>query len=243
MQFYSITDRGKLREKNEDCCIAKKTGDYTLLILADGMGGHKGGETASRCAIEAVLSFMESRLTKKLLPGQIMMLLSDAMEEANSEIYNLSVKNDSLGGMGTTAEVCVLNENAAYIAHIGDSRVYKVTGNGEITRLTKDHSLVEYMIDTGAITPEEAASHPQRNVIMRALGIAESAEADILSEKLQKGDRLLLCSDGLTNMLDEETIARVICTEESAESSAQKLVQLANDAGGADNITVIIAQL
>ncbi len=241
MQFYSITDRGKQRENNEDCCIARQVGEYTVLILADGMGGHKGGETASSKAVETVFSYLHKKLKKNLIAGQIMMMLSDALEKANNEIYTLSQKDENLGGMGTTAEVCIISKDTAYIAHIGDSRVYKVMPHGEIKRLTKDHSLVEYMVETGSITREEAELHPQKNVIMRALGVSPEINADIFHEKLDKGDRLLLCSDGLSNMIDEETIASVLKCALSPQEGAQKLVALANEAGGADNITVIIS--
>ena len=240
MQFYSITDRGRQRENNEDYCIAKNIGKYALLILADGMGGHQSGEIASQKAVETVYDFLRGKLDKKLIPGQIMLFLSDALEKANEEIFELSKKNKELLGMGTTLEVCIVYENTAYVAHIGDSRVYKFSRNGEIYRLTKDHSLVEYMIETGSITPEEAATHPQKNVITRALGITPETEADIFSEKLEKGERLLLCSDGLTNM-SEQTIRDVVLSSKEPKDGADKLLQLANDAGGADNITIIIA--
>lgn len=239
MQFYSITDCGKQRENNEDFCIAKTVGEYTVLILADGMGGHNGGETASRNAVETVFSFLESRLRENLLPGQIMLFLSDALEKANGEIFELSKENKLLSGMGTTAEVCIIINGTAYIAHIGDSRVYKISGKN-IKRLTKDHSLVEYMIEKGTITPQEASSHPQKNVITRALGIAPQADADIFFEKLGESDSLLLCSDGLSNMLDEETILSVMASPRCAEETAKALVHLANEAGGTDNITAIV---
>lgn len=243
MQFYSMTDRGRLRESNEDCCLAKQLGGYTLLILADGMGGHKGGAIASRKAIEAISEKLEKRLTEKMLPGQIMLLLSEVLEYANREILALSQSDSGLVGMGTTCDVCVISKSTAYIAHIGDSRVYKITKGGSIRRLTKDHSLVEYMVESGTITPEEAVHHPQKNVILRALGTANQIEVDISHEKIAAGDALLLCSDGLTNMLDEEIISQTVSKENSPEDSAKRLVQLANDAGGADNITVIIAKL
>lgn len=240
MQFYSITDCGKKRENNEDFCIAKKVGDYTVLILADGMGGHNGGETASRKATETIFSFMEENLKEKLLPGQIMLLLSDALEKANSEIFNLSRENTLLSGMGTTAEVCIITKGKAYIAHIGDSRVYKISDKSAIKKLTKDHSLVEYMIENGTLTPEEASFHPQKNVITRALGISAEIDADIFFEKLGKNDSLILCSDGLSNMVGEDTILNVMSSSASAEEIAKALVRLANDAGGSDNITAIV---
>ncbi|MBQ8808398.1 MAG: Stp1/IreP family PP2C-type Ser/Thr phosphatase [Clostridia bacterium] len=243
MQFYSLSDKGLIRSNNQDSCYADNIGKYTVLILADGMGGHKGGETASRCAVEVVSSTLCEKLTQNLLPGQIGMLLSDTLEKANTEIYNLSKSDEALSGMGTTLDACVIDKDNAYIAHIGDSRVYKVTPTGEIRRLTKDHSLVEYMVSTGAITPQQAVSHPQKNVITRALGISQDITADIFHEKLAAKDRLLLCSDGLTNMVDEDTIAKVLTGEKKLESCGKKLVKLANQAGGNDNITVVVAQV
>lgn len=242
MQFYSISDRGRLRQNNEDFCLAKQLGNYTLLILADGMGGHKGGETASRKAIEEISAVIEEKLTEKMLPGQIMMLLSEALESANEKILTLSKSDSSLVGMGTTCDVCLILKNTAYIAHIGDSRVYKISKSGALGRLTRDHSLVEYMLEKGTITPEEAVHHPQKNIILRALGASEQIDIDVSHEKISSGDVLLLCSDGLTNMLDEKTIAQTVSEEKSPEQIARELVQLANDAGGADNITVIIAK-
>lgn len=242
MQFFSISDRGKLRSNNEDCCMAKTIGNYTLLILADGMGGHNGGEIASRKAIEEISALIEERLTQRMLPGQIMLLLSEALESANGKIIELTQSDSSLTGMGTTCDVCLISKNTAYIAHIGDSRVYKISQNKLITRLTKDHSLVEYMLDAGTITPEEAVHHPQKNIILRALGTSQKIDVDISHEKISSGDVLLLCSDGLTNMLDEQTIAQTVSKEKEPDKIAGKLVQLANDAGGADNITVIIAK-
>lgn len=241
MQFYSLTDRGKLRESNEDCCLAKQTDSYTLLILADGMGGHRAGEVASSKTIEAVSSYIEEHLSKNLIPAQIFSILSQAVENANATVYDLSAKDSALLGMGTTLDVCIIIEDTAYIAHIGDGRVYKITAQKELSLLTKDHSLVSYMIETGAITPEEAMHHPQKNVITRALGTSLSAEADIFQVKMREGDRLLLCSDGLSNMLDDETILKVMCRG-SLDKCAQKLVDLANNAGGTDNITVVLSQ-
>lgn len=241
MQFYSLTDRGKLRPNNEDCCFAKQTDIFTLLILADGMGGHLAGEVASSRAIEIVSTFIEKHLTSSLIPAQIFSILSQAVENANETVYNLSLTDDTLSGMGTTLDVCVIIENTAYIAHIGDSRVYKISAQKEISLLTKDHSLVSYMIETGAITPEEALNHPQKNVITRALGTTSHSDADVFQLKLEKGDRLLLCSDGLSNMLDDETILKVT-SRGQIEKCAQKLVNLANNAGGTDNITVVLSQ-
>ena len=241
MQFFSISDTGKLRKNNQDFAIAKEVGSYTLLALADGMGGHSGGEVASSLAIEEISSVIESKLTDKMLPGQIMLLLSEALEKANNKIREVSENDHSLSGMGTTCDVCIATKNKLYAAHIGDSRVYKISKDGTIKKLTRDHSLVEFMIENGTITPEEAENHPQKNVILQALGISGDIEPDVFQEKISPCDVILLCSDGLTNMLDEETIARTAISGEKPSEIAKKLVGLANDAGGKDNITVVIA--
>lgn len=243
MQFYSVSDRGKQRFNNEDCCVAKQIGNYTVLILADGMGGHSGGEIASSKAIEAVLAVLQERLCRPLIPAQIFSILSSSLEGANESIYRLSQSDASLDGMGTTIDICVICDGSCYIAHIGDSRVYHITPDGNIKRLTKDHSLMEYMIEKGELTPEQAQHHPQKNVITRALGTSPQTEEDNVIVKLKEGDRLLLCSDGLTNMLDEKDICRVILESPDPETSAQELIRRANDAGGDDNITVIVAEI
>lgn len=242
MQFYSLTDRGMLREINEDYFLSEKAGDYTILILADGMGGHNGGETASKIAGEIIFDFLSRKLKKALLPGQIMLMLPEALEKANEHILALSKKNVELAGMGTTADVLVFKEDVAYIAHIGDGRIYSFTPEGEITLLTKDHSLVEYMIETGALTREQAAGHPQKNIITKALGISREVSADIFHMKVVPGSRFLMCSDGLTNMVDDATIGKTVSSCKSLQLGAQKLIELANDAGGNDNITVILAE-
>ncbi len=244
MQFYSLTDRGMLRENNEDNCYSGEIGGYTLLVVADGMGGHRGGETASRKAIETVVAGLEDALTPKMLPGQIMLLLSEVLENANREIIAISKEAPELVGMGTTCDICLIAKNTAYIAHIGDSRIYKLSSKkGSLTRLTKDHSLVEYMIETGTITEEEALNHPQKNIILRALGTSPETDADVSYEKLSPGDILLMCSDGLTNMLTEEDICKIISSDNTPEEKAKELVRRANETGGTDNITVVIAEM
>ncbi len=242
MQFFSLTDKGKLRANNEDYCDAKQIGGYTVLVLADGMGGANSGETASTKAIEIIFDNLNETFMKNLRLSDIPHTLSVISDKANESIYNLSLSEEAYHGMGTTLDICIAMQNNLYISHIGDSRVYKITPEGEITRLTKDHSLVEYMIDTGAITREEAANHPQKNVITRALGTAPYTEADIISRSVNKGDFILMCSDGLSNMLSEQQIAKTVLDSSSLKDGCTQLVKLANEAGGIDNITVILAQ-
>lgn len=243
MQFYSLSDRGMLREINEDYFISETLGDYTVLILTDGMGGHNGGETASKIAGEIIFDFLESRLEKALLPGQVMLMMEEALEKANEYILSLSKKKVKLAGMGTTADVLVFKKDVAYIAHVGDGRVYSLSEDGKLSLLTKDHSLVEYMIETGAITREQAAGHPQKNVITKALGISPDVNADVFHVKASEKSRFLMCSDGLTNMLSDEAIEKTLLQSESLEGGVKTLIKQANEAGGSDNITVILAEV
>lgn len=242
MQFTSLTDKGMIRPNNEDFCDARQVDKFTVLVLADGMGGASSGEVASSVTVKSIFKYLDENLMRNLSLADIPKTLCDVIRRTNDAVFELSRSNDKFEGMGTTLEICVISQNTAYIAHIGDSRVYKISKDGSIKKLTKDHSLVEYMIDAGTITREEAASHPQKNVITRALGTAPETEADIISVFLEDGDIILMCSDGLSNMLTEEELVSVSLSEDTLSARAQKLVQMANDAGGKDNITVILAQ-
>lgn len=242
MQFEARTDKGIERHSNEDFCDARQVGKFTILVLADGMGGANSGEVASSIAVKSIFNSLDENLMRNLSLADMPKTLSDMIKRTNSMIFELSRTNDKFEGMGTTLEICVVAQNTAYIAHIGDSRVYKITQDGSIKKLTKDHSLVEYMIDSGTITPEEAVNHPQRNVITRALGTTPETEADIISFTLSEGDIILMCSDGLSNMLSEKELVSAILSEQELSLRAEKLVQMANAAGGKDNITVILAQ-
>ena len=243
MQFYSLSDRGMLREINEDYFISENIDGYTVLILTDGMGGHNGGETASKIAGEIIFDFLRSKLKEAILPGQIMLMMGEALESANEYILSLSKKKASLAGMGTTADVLVFKKDKAYIAHVGDGRIYSSNQEGTLSLLTKDHSLVEYMVDQGAITREQAAGHPQKNVITKALGISPDVNADVFHVKASPKSRFLMCSDGLTNMLSDETIENTLSRSESLEDGVKTLINMANEAGGSDNITVILAEV
>ena len=242
MQFALLTDNGKARPNNEDFCRAQQFDKYTVLVLADGMGGANSGEIASTETADFIFRCLDENFMRNLEAADIPTVLSELVRRTNTEIYNLSRKDDRYEGMGTTLEICIISENTAYIAHIGDSRVYRITSSGDISRITKDHSLVEYMIDAGTISPEEAINHPQKNVITRALGTSPEVEADILSFSFSEGDIILLCSDGLSNMVSEGDIACAALSDGNLSERAEKLVQMANDAGGKDNITVILAQ-
>jgi len=236
MRYFSTSDRGMIREINEDSCFSGELNGYILFILADGMGGHKGGEKASKKAIETVIAVLSEKLTAKMIPGQIMLLLSEALECANREIISLAKTDSTLSGMGTTCDICLIVKNTAYIAHIGDSRVYKISKkSGDAKKLTKDHSLVEYMIETGAITREESINHPQKNVILRALGTSTEINADVLKSNticLNPEEDVILQED-YENLLKEiseklSTLEYKILTEFLKEQNYEEIAKNLN---------------
>ncbi len=241
MQFFCLSDCGKTRENNEDFATAEVFEESVILILADGMGGHKGGEVASGKAVKTALEYITSKYKSTHTPEKTLSVLKDAVKKANSDVYCASEKDADLHGMGTTIDICIINGVNAYIAHVGDGRVYKISKDGEITQITRDHSLVEYMVETGAITPEEAFNHPQKNIITRALGTNPSIDVDTYTAQIDKSDKLLLCSDGLSNMVEKSQIAKLIAGSENPKEAATRLVEEANKKGGTDNITVIVA--
>lgn len=199
--------------------------------------GYNGGEVASRLAIESAKSYIESNFNLIEHEKEAFLdLIKKAIEYANTVVYEKSKKEKDLEGMGTTLDICFIYNNKVYIGHVGDSRVYRIRGE-VIRKLTKDHSYVQQLVEDGKITREEANHHPKKNMLTKALGCTEYVEPDIRARNIEKQDVLLMCSDGLTNMVDEETIFKVV--KENAEKAPEKLVNLANDAGGYDNITVI----
>ena len=230
MRVFAGTDIGKAREKNQDFYyISHNLDEIKLCVLADGMGGYAGGEIASNLAVISVKIKLET--------DEIINLLKDATQYANMVVYEKTKQTTELEEMGTTLEVALLVEDKMYISHIGDSRVYKIKNN-KIKQLTKDHSYVEKLINDGSITKEEAKTHPQKHMLTKALGCTAYVEPDLLVEKLQKNDTILICSDGLTNMLNEEEIVKII--NNNPEQPNKELIAAANKAGGCDNITVII---
>ena len=226
------TDVGRVREGNEDSYLM----DEPLFGIADGMGGHAAGEVASSTAVEA-LSSGASRVNSED-PESLVVLL----KEANRAIFDKATKDDSLHGMGTTCTLVLIDGYKAHLAHVGDSRAYMLR-NGDLSRLSEDHTLVGRMVKEGQLTEEEAAKHPQRNMITRSLGIDSDVRVDLTSFDVRDGDRIMLCSDGLTAMVDEDTIKRVLQEKKSPQAAADELVDLANEAGGEDNITVVVLDL
>lgn len=240
MRFIAKTDCGKHRKINEDYVASQIIDDIAVLVLADGMGGHNGGEVASKTAVDTVLCYMKEHLRKKMLPVQIFECMRGAVENANAKLFELAAEDKALRGMGTTLEICVVNSKNAYIAHVGDSRVYKISDKDKITQITRDHSLVEEMASAGTISREEARNHPQRNIITRAVGTRPYVEPDTFVTSFSENEVMFLCSDGLSNMLTDDEIYSIIKSADNPETAAERLIESANCAGGIDNISVIV---
>lgn len=199
--------------------------------------GYNGGEIASRLATETTKNYIQDNFEKiEHDRDSILELIKDAIEYANTVVYEKSQKDQNLQGMGTTLDVCFIYNNKIYIGHVGDSRIYRIRGE-LIRKLTKDHSYVQKLVDDGKITRKEAINHPKKNMLLKALGCTKKAEPDIMARNFEKGDILLMCSDGLTNMVSEMQIFELV--KENAQIAPEKLIELANNAGGYDNITAI----
>ena len=200
--------------------------------------GYKGGEIASKLATESVKKYIESNFNSiNKEKEEILKLISSAVEYANMVVYEKSKETQELEGMGTTLEVCLIYNNKAYIGHVGDSRVYRIRKE-VIRKLTKDHSYVQQLVEDKKITREEAKNHPKKNMITKALGCTPYVEPDLRARNFEKDDIFILCSDGLSNMLDDRKIYEII--KEDLKNAAERLINEANQAGGYDNITVII---
>lgn len=239
MKFYAITDIGRKRELNEDYIYTsgQPIGALpNLFIVADGMGGHKAGDYASMHTVDRFVEVIRELGEEHGVQDAI----NEAVTAANAYIYQRSRENSNLSGMGTTLVLASCIGNEAIVANIGDSRLYLV--NDAMTQITRDHSLVEEMVTLGGIDREMARNHPDKNIITRAVGVKEKVAADFFEVDLTKGDKLLLCSDGLTNMLRDEEIYQIIQDNKELEQAAKALVDAANENGGRDNIAVVLVE-
>lgn len=239
MNTYSITDIGKRRSANQDYVYAsdQPVGNLpNLMIVADGMGGHNAGDLASRYTVESMLEYIKSASEKRPIP-----LISAAIHHANELVIEKARSDKKLEGMGTTVVAATVKDGYLYVANVGDSRLYLI--DQEIEQITRDHSLVEEMIRIGELQRKDARSHPDRNVITRAIGVRTPVRIDFFDVKLEEGDRILLCSDGLTTMVEDEEILRIVKKSSAPKEAAQHLVTEANKNGGKDNISVIVAEV
>ena len=239
LKVVALSDIGKVRQNNQDYySVPKNEEKLGIYILADGMGGYNGGEIASQLAVESVKSYIETNFNSAFTnKEEIMEFLRSAIQYANMVVYEKAKETQELQGMGTTLEVCFIYHNRVYIGHIGDSRIYRI--RKEVMRkLTTDHSYVENLVKEGKITKEEARVHPKKNMITKALGCAPFVEPDVMVKGFQKQDILVITSDGLTNKVSDSEIFDII--KQDVDSSCEKLINMANERGGNDNITVIV---
>ena len=226
-----------MRTDNQDAYFAGKiTDDSVFAVVCDGMGGANAGNVASELAVRHISEYVIRSYRDGMDMTDTEKTLKNAIVSANISLYDMAVNNAELTGMGTTAVAAFVKDGTAVIAHVGDSRIYLV--NGEIKQLTRDHSVVQSLIESGKITPEDAKVHPRKNVITRALGAEENVAVDSDCLNLSNGDTLLLCSDGLTNFLDDKDILKVFQNNDIS-AVAERLVEEANENGGGDNITVV----
>ena len=239
LRILAKSDIGKARDMNQDNFYAAKEEDeIKLFIVADGMGGYKGGEIASSVAVYSAQNYICNNF--KDTPKEradILKLIKNSIEYANLMVYERSRENEELRDMGTTIEVCLIYNNKAFIGHVGDSRIYRIRKN-IIRKLTTDHSYVQKLVKDGTITKEEADTHPKKNMLMKALGCNSLVEPDVMCKGFLKDDIILMCSDGLTNMLKDDQIYKILL--ENSENPAAALINAANREGGIDNITAII---
>ncbi len=240
MKAAAVTDPGQVRPANEDSVFADP--DAGLLIVADGMGGHAAGEVASGMAAETIAAFLRENLPAS---GTLVLdaprLLSEAVRRADAAVRERAAADPTLNGMGTTAVVAVCRDDDLALAHVGDSRAY-LLHEGRLRRVTEDHSLVARMVSAGTITPAEARKHHLRNVITRSLGFEGNAEAEVQILEWVRGDLLLLCTDGLTGMAEDDEIESILAGHgANVEAAARALIALANAHGGTDNVSAVVA--
>lgn len=236
LKTFSLTDVGKKRKENQDYIYTseKPVGNLpNLFLVADGMGGHKAGDYASRCAIETICDAVGKSVEKE--PEHI---LRKAIEMANERIFQKSLEDTEMEGMGTTIVAATCMGQYVQVANVGDSRLYVV--GDKIRQITQDHSWVEEMVRMGAMNKEDARTHAKKNIITRALGASQSIEADFFTIQVEAGEEILMCSDGLTNMLDDEEIRMIIKGQRDIVEKVEALVKEANNRGGTDNISVIL---
>ncbi len=226
------SDVGKVRHGNEDALLLRDS----VYAVADGMGGHLAGEVASATALEPIEE-LDGRIFQD--NAAAVTALRSAVVAANERVSQLARDNPNYRGMGTTLTAALVEGRRLHVAHVGDSRAYLLR-DGHFSQLTDDHTLVQHLVDEGQITREEAARHPQRSVVTRAIGVSEDVDVDSMSLELQPGDQLLLCSDGLTGVVEDEAIARTLMEVEDPDQAVGDLIDLANEAGGPDNITVLL---
>jgi len=232
LRVASHTDVGRVRQRNEDALFA----GTTVFAVADGLGGHRAGNIASSLAIESIA------VLEDLPPKEAAKRLTAAVKSGNRAVHDRARNDADVKGMGTTMTAVVVSDGVAHLAHVGDSRCYLIRGAG-ITRISRDHTLVARMVDEGKLTPEQAEQHPQRSVLTRALGADSDVDVEEVRVSLVGGDRLLLCSDGLTGVVSDDEIHAIVSDGADLDEIAQRLIDTANERGGPDNISVVVVDV
>ena len=239
IKSFSVTDIGRKRKLNQDFVYSsdEPVGNLpNVYIVADGMGGHQAGDYASKCTVETMVREIRGCFEKSPIR-----ILSKAIRIANDQVRKKAREDESLLGMGTTVVAATCLGKYLQVANVGDSRLYII--NDEVRQITRDHSLVEEMVRMGGIDREAARNHPEKNIITRAIGARDTIEIDFFHEELKSGDIVLMCSDGLTNMLEDEEIGRILRSQGTIEERAEELIEAANQNGGRDNIAVIVIDM
>lgn len=238
MKAYAITDIGQTRLINQDfvyCSQNPVGGLPNIFIVADGMGGHKAGDMASSFTVDTFIKLVEASDEKDQIT-----LIDETIKIVNERLIQKAKESEDYEGMGTTLVIATIIDNVLHVANVGDSRLY--VANDELQQITRDHSLVEEMVSLGEIERKDARTHEQKNIITRAIGGSESVLADFFSVDIKPGDKVLMCSDGLTNMIEDNEICQIIRNNHNIEDAAVELVKTANNNGGKDNISVIIIE-
>ncbi len=240
MTFSGKTDIGLVRDSNQDSFGCKKLSpDVGFAVLCDGMGGHKGGKVAGQLAAFAAMNYIEEYCSDFGIPENKEALLKEAVAKANGAVFSQSLKNEEYKGMGSTIVVLFVSGSTASVCNVGDSRLYLVR-DGKMTQITKDHSLVQELVDRGELSEEDAENHPLKNLITKAVGSPEKLDGDFLSFETEEDDVILMCSDGLSSYSDEEKISEIISVYGATDECCDKLISLANENGGNDNVTVVL---
>ncbi|MGN0567053.1 MAG: Stp1/IreP family PP2C-type Ser/Thr phosphatase [Acutalibacteraceae bacterium] len=238
MKIVAKTDKGKVRKDNQDSYAAGELpGGVAWAVVCDGMGGAAGGNVASSIAVKMISEKIAASYQHGMSDNSIRNMLISVIETANASIYEMSCTVESLNGMGTTVVAVIIRDSTLYIAHAGDSRAYRISENS-MRQLTRDHSVVQDMVEHGELTEEQAREHPGKNIITRALGVSEDIDVDFSQETLDEKDVIIICTDGLTNYVETDDIYNATRDEHYYEF-ADRLVNLANENGGGDNITVV----
>ena len=240
MKIVAKTDIGKKRSTNQDSYVTGELpGSVAWAVVCDGMGGAAGGSVASSTAVKVISEKINSAYRTGMSPKSIKNMIMTAITAANISIFDMSKANKELEGMGTTVVCCVVADGVAYIAHAGDSRAYSIKGD-TVAQLTKDHSVVQELLDRGEIEENEAVVHPLKNVITKAVGVPEKTEGDVDTLDLLPDDIILICSDGLSTYVPAESIAETLSLYGVGEECCDQLIELANGVGGKDNVTVVL---